>query len=59
MELTIKGFPLKIANIPWRNNNLSTLHTEPPLSEQGETFIGVYLIILGKSDVVWIFRVTR
>lgn len=52
MELTIKGFPMKIVNIPWRNNNLSTLHTEPPLSEQGETFIGIYLIVLGKSDVV-------
>uniref|UniRef100_A0A8C5E8N9 Opsin-5-like n=1 Tax=Gouania willdenowi TaxID=441366 RepID=A0A8C5E8N9_GOUWI len=41
------SIPLKIVNIPWRNNNLSTLHTEPPLSEQGETIIGVYLLVLG------------
>ncbi|XP_053189296.1 opsin-5-like [Scomber japonicus] len=47
MEITLKGFPLKVVNIPWRNNNLSNLHTDPPLSEQGETIIGVYLIVLG------------
>lgn len=52
MELTLKAFPLKVVNIPWRNNNLSTLHTDPPLSEQGETFIGIYLIVLGKSTVM-------
>lgn len=49
MELTLKTFPLKIVNIPWRNNNLSNLHTDPPLSEQGETIIGIYLIVLGES----------
>lgn len=49
MEITLKGIPLKVVNIPWRNNNLSTLHTDPPLSEQGETIIGVYLLVLGKS----------
>lgn len=53
MELTLKGFPLKVVNIPWRNNNLSTLHIDPPLSEQGETFIGIYLIVLGKSAVAY------
>ncbi|KAM4599719.1 visual pigment-like receptor peropsin [Fundulus diaphanus] len=47
MEITLKGFPLKVVNIPWRNNNLSTLHTDPPLSEQGETIVGVYLLVLG------------
>uniref|UniRef100_A0A3P9MBJ9 G-protein coupled receptors family 1 profile domain-containing protein n=1 Tax=Oryzias latipes TaxID=8090 RepID=A0A3P9MBJ9_ORYLA len=47
MEITLKAFPLKVVNIPWRNNNLSTLHSEPPLSEQGETVIGVYLLVLG------------
>ncbi|XP_042161661.1 visual pigment-like receptor peropsin [Oncorhynchus tshawytscha] len=39
--------PMKIANIPWRNNNLSQLYKEPPLSEQGETVIGVYLLLIG------------
>ncbi|XP_068597572.1 opsin-5-like [Brachionichthys hirsutus] len=47
MELTLKDFPQKVANIPWRNNNLSTLHRDAPLSEQGETVIGVYLLVLG------------
>ncbi|KAF7219714.1 opsin-5 [Nothobranchius furzeri] len=47
MEITLKGFPMKVANIPWRNNNLSALRTDPPLSEQGETIIGVYLLVLG------------
>lgn len=51
MEITLKSYPLKVVNIPWRNNNLSTLHTDPPLSEQGETIIGVYLLVLGKSTV--------
>jgi len=46
MELTMK---LPVKNIPWRNNNLSMLHTDPPLSEQGETVIGVYLLVLGKG----------
>lgn len=40
--------PMKIANIPWRNNNLSQLYKEPPLSEQGETAIGVYLLLIGR-----------
>ncbi|XP_056148304.1 visual pigment-like receptor peropsin [Lampris incognitus] len=47
MEIILKSPPLKVVNIPWRNNNLSNLHTEPPLSEQGETIIGVYLLVLG------------
>ncbi|KAM4729686.1 opsin-5-like [Anableps anableps] len=47
MEITLKGFPLKVVNIPWRNNNLSSLHTDPPLSEQGEIIVGVYLLVLG------------
>ncbi|XP_028982987.1 opsin-5-like [Betta splendens] len=47
MEITLKSFPLKIVNIPWRNNNLSTLRTEAHLSEQGENLIGVYLLLLG------------
>uniref|UniRef100_A0A8C6SXQ3 G-protein coupled receptors family 1 profile domain-containing protein n=1 Tax=Neogobius melanostomus TaxID=47308 RepID=A0A8C6SXQ3_9GOBI len=47
LEIVLKGFPVKVASIPWRNNNLSSLHSEPPLSEQGETIIGVYLLILG------------
>lgn len=52
MEITLKSFPLKVVNIPWRNNNLTTLHTDPPLSEQGETIIGVYLLVLGKSLII-------
>lgn len=48
MEITLKTFPIKVASIPWRNNNLSSLQSEPPLSEQGETIIGVYLLVLGK-----------
>ncbi|XP_076022292.1 opsin 6, group member a [Genypterus blacodes] len=47
MEITLMNYPPKVVNIPWRNNNLTTLHTEPPLSEQGETIIGVYLLVLG------------
>ncbi|XP_062320345.1 opsin-5-like [Osmerus eperlanus] len=43
MEIILKRPP----KIPWRNNNLSLVHLEPPLSEQGETLIGVYLLILG------------
>eukprot|EP00066_Takifugu_rubripes_P026064 XP_011615330.1 PREDICTED: opsin-5-like [Takifugu rubripes] len=43
----LKRIPVKVVNIPWRNNNLSTLHVDPPLSEQGETFIGIYLLALG------------
>ncbi|KAK5908252.1 hypothetical protein CgunFtcFv8_016326 [Champsocephalus gunnari] len=47
MEITLKGFPTKVVNIPWRNNNLSTVNTELPLSEQGETIVGIYLLVLG------------
>ncbi|KAM6916408.1 visual pigment-like receptor peropsin [Xenentodon cancila] len=47
MEITLKGFPLRVVNIPWRNNNLSTQHSDPPLSDTGETIIGVYLLVLG------------
>ncbi|XP_029925723.1 visual pigment-like receptor peropsin [Myripristis murdjan] len=47
MDITLKSHFIKIANIPWRNNNLSTPYTEPPLSDQGETIIGVYLLVLG------------
>ncbi|KAF7669153.1 hypothetical protein LDENG_00243210 [Lucifuga dentata] len=47
MEIMLKNHPLKVVNIPWRNNNLSTLNTDPPLSEQGETIVGVYLLVLG------------
>ncbi|XP_030628170.1 opsin-5-like [Chanos chanos] len=39
--------PVKVVNIPWRNNNFSNVEKEPPLSEQGETIIGAYLLILG------------
>ena len=39
--------PVKIVNIPWRNNNLTTVETEPPLSEQAELVIGVYLLVIG------------
>ncbi|XP_062304613.1 opsin 6, group member a isoform X2 [Osmerus eperlanus] len=34
-------------NIPWRNNNFSLSNRDPPLSDQGETIIGVYLLVLG------------
>ncbi|XP_017292163.1 visual pigment-like receptor peropsin [Kryptolebias marmoratus] len=47
MEITLKGLPMKVVNIPWRNNNLSSLHADPPFSEQGETIIGAYLLVLG------------
>ena len=52
MEITLKGFPPKVVNIPWRNNNLSNLHTVAPLSEQGETIVGVYLLVLGESIII-------
>ncbi|XP_016374166.1 opsin 6, group member a [Sinocyclocheilus rhinocerous] len=39
--------PLQVVNIPWRNNNLSLMSRDPLLSDQGETIIGVYLLILG------------
>ncbi|XP_053565260.1 visual pigment-like receptor peropsin [Bombina bombina] len=32
---------------PWRNNNLTLPQKENPLSEQGETIIGIYLLSLG------------
>ncbi|XP_056423331.1 visual pigment-like receptor peropsin [Hyla sarda] len=32
---------------PWRNNNMTLPQKENPLSEQGETIIGVYLLCLG------------
>ncbi|XP_036408039.1 opsin 6, group member a [Megalops cyprinoides] len=38
---------LQVVNIPWRNNNFSLLNKDPPLSDQGETIIGVYLLVLG------------
>ncbi|KAJ7987361.1 hypothetical protein DPEC_G00325680 [Dallia pectoralis] len=46
-QLAPLRLPMKIANIPWRNNNLSQIHKEPPLSGKGETVIGIYLILLG------------
>lgn len=51
MEEMLKRIPVKVGNIPWRNNNLSTLHVDPPLSEQGETVIGIYLLALGRSAI--------
>ncbi|KAL2083678.1 hypothetical protein ACEWY4_021451 [Coilia grayii] len=39
--------PVKIINIPWRNNNLTALGTESPLSEQAELVIGLYLLVIG------------
>ncbi|KAI7795179.1 opsin-5-like [Triplophysa rosa] len=38
---------VKHANIPWRNNNFSLMSSDQPLSDQGETIIGFYLLILG------------
>ncbi|XP_053316116.1 opsin-5-like [Spea bombifrons] len=32
---------------PWRNNNMTMPQKENPLSEQGETVIGIYLLSLG------------
>ncbi|XP_070596896.1 visual pigment-like receptor peropsin [Erythrolamprus reginae] len=32
---------------PWRNNNLTFLNKDHPISEQGETIIGFYLLALG------------
>lgn len=52
MEQMLRHIPLKVVNIPWRNNNLSTLHADPPLSEQGETFIGIYLLALGRLAII-------
>lgn len=52
MEQMLKRIPVKVVNIPWRNNNLSTLHVDPPLSEQGETFIGIYLLALGRAAII-------
>uniref|UniRef100_A0AAY4AE69 G-protein coupled receptors family 1 profile domain-containing protein n=1 Tax=Denticeps clupeoides TaxID=299321 RepID=A0AAY4AE69_9TELE len=39
--------PPQVVNIPWRNNNFSLMSKDPPLSDQGETIIGVYLLVLG------------
>lgn len=58
MEITLKGLPMKVVNIPWRNNNLSSLHADPPFSEQGETIIGVYLLVLGESTTYTDFKYT-
>ncbi|MCI4383254.1 hypothetical protein PGIGA_G00024390 [Pangasianodon gigas] len=38
---------LEVVNIPWRNNNFSLLSKDAPLSDQGDTIIGVYLLLLG------------
>ncbi|KAF7703243.1 opsin 6, group member a [Silurus meridionalis] len=38
---------LEAVNIPWRNNNFSLLSKDAPLSDQGDTIIGVYLLLLG------------
>lgn len=35
------------AQAPWRNNNLTFLNKDHPVSEQGETIIGFYLLALG------------
>lgn len=32
---------------PWRNNNITFQNKETPVSEQGETIIGIYLLALG------------
>ncbi|XP_068135648.1 visual pigment-like receptor peropsin [Hyperolius riggenbachi] len=32
---------------PWRNNNMTLPQKDTPLSEQGETIIGIYLLSLG------------
>ncbi|XP_063047350.1 opsin-5-like [Engraulis encrasicolus] len=39
--------PVKIVNIPWRNNNLTTLTTDSPLPEQAKLVIGLYLLVIG------------
>ncbi|KAF7253507.1 Opsin-5 [Varanus komodoensis] len=44
--------PLKMSlqvspQAPWRNNNISFLNKDVPVSEQGETIIGFYLLALG------------
>ncbi|KAM5163692.1 opsin-5-like [Mantella aurantiaca] len=33
--------------VPWRNNSVTLPQKENPLSEQGETIIGIYLLTLG------------
>ncbi|GAA6100763.1 opsin 6, group member a [Tachysurus ichikawai] len=38
---------LEAMNILWRNNNFSLLSKDAPLSDQGDTIIGVYLLLLG------------
>lgn len=45
--MSVQNNPLQVINIPWRNNNFSLMSRDPPLSDQGETIIGVYLLILG------------
>ncbi|KAK7127300.1 hypothetical protein R3I93_020017 [Phoxinus phoxinus] len=45
--MSVQNNPLQVLNIPWRNNNFSLMSRDPPLSDQGETIIGVYLLILG------------
>ncbi|CDQ72698.1 unnamed protein product [Oncorhynchus mykiss] len=37
----------QVANIPWRNNNFTMSNKDPPFSDQGETIIGIYLLVLG------------
>lgn len=59
MEQMLRRIPLKVVNIPWRNNNLSTLHVDPPLSDQGETLIGIYLLALGKPATLTKHKPTK
>jgi len=47
--MSVQNNPLQVHNIPWRNNNFSLMNRDPPLSDQGETIIGVYLLILGQN----------
>lgn len=42
---------LEVVNIPWRNNNFSLLSKDAPLSDEGDTIIGVYLLLLGNTFI--------
>ncbi|XP_039594308.1 opsin 6, group member a [Polypterus senegalus] len=39
--------PLQQPRIPWKNNSFALLNKDQPISEQGETIIGAYLLTLG------------
>uniref|UniRef100_A0A4W4ER37 G-protein coupled receptors family 1 profile domain-containing protein n=1 Tax=Electrophorus electricus TaxID=8005 RepID=A0A4W4ER37_ELEEL len=46
MNINMTLHAVKLLNVSWQNNNFSTVRTKAALSEQGEIFVGVYLLVL-------------